>query len=636
MKKLIYVLVAIVVALGLCVVGINAYLNSGKIKQLAIDQVQQHIGRELIIEGDLSLSIYPSLGLKIEKVALKDNPNFSKEDTLSVDSLIVAVQLMPLLSNQLLIDQIALQNPSIRYVTNGQGITNFDDLKAKPNAEEATATSEAPSESNAPSEPWELVLSKLLINDGQVLIDNQGEQTRLGPLQLTINGEGLGKSNRLSLTSPVQVPGASIDLSLMTELVPAEDLSRIDLSQFELSLKGKGDMFVGGKLDTAVDAKGYLDTNASLLNLEGLNLRVDANNKLDGNVQINYAAKPSIVFALASKKLDLRPYMAASDSQSPTDSSTSSTDQSEKEPKEGDSQSAATNQEPDLSVLQSFDLNGSLEVDSLMIEQTTLSVVLAKVVVESGVLKVNTLKAKMFNGSLSAVANLDSNPKPHTAALTLDVKKVAARPMLKAFADFDKLSGNLAIAMDVKVKGLSTPNVRSSLSGPFAFTFADGAYHGVNVAQMIRNAKAAFSGSKSTAAEQEQKTDFSELLLQGNFAKQRANVSKMQMSSPLLRIDGKGNTHLVNESINFNLTTKVVASLEGQGGKNDLEGISIPLHIKGSWSQPSYEVDMKKLLEGSAKKEIQNRLEKELGLDAADDSDPKKQLLKGLGGLLGG
>ena len=105
------------------------------------------------------------------------------------------------------------------------------------------------------------------------------------------------------------------------------------------------------------------------------------------------------------------------------------------------------------------------------------------------------------------------------------------------------------------------------------------------------------------------------------------------LQSPLLRITGAGKVNLPKETIDYTLTTKFVGSLEGQGGKGyqELEGVSVPVHVGGTLSNPTYVPDLGAIVKDAARAEVDKRvqeekqkLEKKLGTDIPDS------LLKGL------
>jgi len=82
------------------------------------------------------------------------------------------------------------------------------------------------------------------------------------------------------------------------------------------------------------------------------------------------------------------------------------------------------------------------------------------------------------------------------------------------------------------------------------------------------------------------------------------------------------------------LTTKIVGSLKGQGGKalDELKGVAIPVRIGGTFNKPTYTPDLAAALGDvateKAKEKIEKKTQKLLKDRLGDEST--KQLLKGL------
>ena len=91
---------------------------------------------------------------------------------------------------------------------------------------------------------------------------------------------------------------------------------------------------------------------------------------------------------------------------------------------------------------------------------------------------------------------------------------------------------------------------------------------------------------------QPQKTDFS--VLGGTFTIRNGILSNndMEMQSPLLRVGGKGTVDLPKQTVDYRIEPKVVASLQGQGGKGNLGGVTVPILIQGPWNNLSYKPDV--------------------------------------------
>jgi AsmA protein len=96
--------------------------------------------------------------------------------------------------------------------------------------------------------------------------------------------------------------------------------------------------------------------------------------------------------------------------------------------------------------------------------------------------------------------------------------------------------------------------------------------------------------------------------------------------TPLLRINGKGTASLPAETVDYRVKATVVKTLKGQGGDElkDLVGIPIPIHVTGSFAEPSYALDTRELMQAMGKSKIQDAIEEKVG------DDRVKGLLKGL------
>jgi AsmA protein len=82
--------------------------------------------RTLKIDGDLAMSFYPSLGVRLGKASLSE-PR-STEEFASIGNARVSVRLLPLLSRQVVVDRVELDGVRARIVRAKDGRFNFDDL----------------------------------------------------------------------------------------------------------------------------------------------------------------------------------------------------------------------------------------------------------------------------------------------------------------------------------------------------------------------------------------------------------------------------------------------------------------------------------------------------------------------------
>ena len=62
-------------------------------------------------------------------------------------------------------------------------------------------------------------------------------------------------------------------------------------------------------------------------------------------------------------------------------------------------------------------------------------------------------------------------------------------------------------------------------------------------------------------------------------------------------MSGEGTINLPARTLNLRVNPQIVASLEGQGGKTDLQGLGVPVVISGPWASPRIYPDIKGILE---------------------------------------
>ncbi len=126
-------LLALGVALG---IFLAATLDVAKLKAELAQVIKEKKQRTLNIEGDVALSVWPSLGVKLGKTTLSEQR--SEQLFAALDSAHISVAIFPLLKMQVVIDGITLSGVSASIVRHQDGSTNIDDLLKKDKEESQT------------------------------------------------------------------------------------------------------------------------------------------------------------------------------------------------------------------------------------------------------------------------------------------------------------------------------------------------------------------------------------------------------------------------------------------------------------------------------------------------------------------
>lgn len=276
----------------------------------------------------------------------------------------------------------------------------------------------------------------------------------------------------------------------------------------------------------------------------------------------------------------------------------------------------------DFSMLKTLNADGRVRIGSLKLYNITTSNVRLDFKAGKGRLDIKPLTANLYQGTTSGSISLYADG-PKIAALQ-NISGVNIAPLLKDGLNKDILEGTGNVTFDLQAEGASIAAMKKSLRGKAALKLHDGAVKGFNIAAGLREAKAVLGvlqGEKIQNADMREKTDFSEL--SASFAVQGGVASNKDLSarSPLLRVSGKGNIDIGSETLNYLVKATVVASLEGQGGREpaSLKGVTVPVHITGPFASPKVGLDFNSLATERVKEELKTRA-----------TDTLKEKLKGL------
>jgi AsmA protein len=216
--------------------------------------------------------------------------------------------------------------------------------------------------------------------------------------------------------------------------------------------------------------------------------------------------------------------------------------------------------------------------------------------ISNRVLKITVNKLALAGGTINVAATVDGSGGAAALDYEISVSGAQAQPLLKAFAGTDRLSGTIDYETNGKATGRSEKDLVGALNGTGKFSIKNGAVHGINLAKTLRQA-----GSLGMAGGGEEKTDFAEL--SGTYTIKNGIIDNrdMKMLAPLVRLSGNGTVPMPPRTVDYGVTATLVATTEGQGGKDSLAGLPIPVKITGPWSNPSYQVDWKSVFSEMAK-----------------------------------
>ncbi|OLQ89602.1 cell envelope biogenesis protein AsmA [Vibrio ponticus] len=439
------------------------------------------------------------------------------------------------------------------------------------------------------------------------------------------------QANNLKYAVKGTAADLALDLKGGAQLTVDKAISKVTMKQLGLDATFEGATLPQSpmKVDMASDLTFDLTNSHLSFVLEKLTANAL---QFDGKLDVTLAEIPKIVFNLHSPEIDVDAFLGADkDEQAKADKDEAKSNESAEIAKDD------SNQEPDLSALKTLDVTGAITIDKFKAGNAKMQNVAAKFSVNRGLVKLTSFSSNLYDGSIKATATLDARKSPATYSAKKQIKGVQVLPLLIDVAQNDKLEGTGNIDVNVTGKGLATTTMKQNLAGTIKINFADGAVNGINVAQLIRENYAKFKGESLEGQEQVKKTDFSAMTATLNLKNGVVSTNNLHAQSPLLRVRGEGSANYLNDTADFTISTSIVGSLEGQGGKDidELKDITIPINVSGKWADPKFKLVFDDVLKQKAQKEIDRGLEKldeKLGEKIKDEKTKEaiNGLLKGL------
>lgn len=358
-----------------------------------------------------------------------------------------------------------------------------------------------------------------------------------------------------------------------------------------------------------------LEGSTNSINAKQLDLTLDQS-RLTGQLAINNFSKPAFNFKLKLDQIDADRYLPP-------------VEEGEAKPAASPATAAAGggSQLP-LEALRQINAKGTMDIGKMKATGLTSENIHVTINAADGLVKLTPMRADLYQGKYNGNVSLDARGDKLKLAIDESVKGVQAEPLLKDMSGKAQITGTANANAKLTGTGATVDEIKQTLSGNGGFSFTDGAVKGINIAGAIRKAKAALSGQKVADSDAPVQTDFS--TLSGTFTAKNGLIDNQDLSlkSPLLRISGAGQASLPKETIDYSLKVAIVGTISGQGGKElaELKGLTIPVKIGGTFSEPKPTVDLANLVKDKAKQELKAKAEDKIKEKLGDD----------VGGLLGG
>ena len=211
----------LLIAFGVLLVlggGLLAYIaatfDPNAYKPQIIQLVQQHTQRTLRLDGDIKLALWPGIGADLGRLSLSERN--SEKPFVAVEAARFSLKLLPLLSKQLVVDEVTVRGARINLARGKDGRMNFDDLLGEAPASPGKAGRQKPQPPAAGgSQQFAFDIDRVVIADSMLEFRDEAAGARYAVSKLNL------KTGRIASGVP-----ADIDLSLVVQ----GDRPKLDLA----------------------------------------------------------------------------------------------------------------------------------------------------------------------------------------------------------------------------------------------------------------------------------------------------------------------------------------------------------------------------------------------------------------------
>ncbi|MCO4839493.1 MAG: AsmA family protein [Rhodobacteraceae bacterium] len=616
------------------------FLPADRIARLAAEQIQAQTGRDVSITGDVSMTLWPVLGVSAGEIEV-GNADWARQGSmLTARNAAIGIDAMALLSGEIKITNIEAASPTIRLESRKDGRASWVFTDAS--GEAAIETETTPDR-----EAQAFSLQKLTVTDATLIYDAEGSDlVSYSGVDLALDWpERLGAADIQATLRP-----AGADVDVVATINGFAGFIAGDVQPVVARIKTSGgSLSLNGRASTAGDVAGRLglklsDTNAFLraLGLDGADLPRGLGRSVDMDADLTLTS---------DRRLSLRGMQADLGGNTITgaaDISLNGTPQINaqisagaldlKGATQGDSSSASSagsvgtgwpKDSIDASGLAAFNGEIALTASSIDLGSFQLGKTRALIKNDRSRMVFEMREVQAYDGTVSGEFVMN-NRGGLSVGGKIFAKSVSVQKVLRDAMDVERLTGNGDAEISFLGSGSNVDAIMRSLSGNGALRLGQGTIQGLDLNTLMGSG----NGSGGT-------TVFDSL--GATFAINAGNLRNddLLFVLPNYEARGKGRVGLGAQDIDYLFTP---AALRANSGK----GIAIPVSIKGPWSNPRIQPDLEaainlnlaeekaklkekaKALEDDTKARAQEKLEKELGVSTQDGQSVEDAVKKKL------
>jgi uncharacterized protein involved in outer membrane biogenesis len=427
-------LACIILVVGLTIF-IRLYLTDDRIKAYIIPEAEKALDRSVAI-GDIHVGLLR--GISIDDFIIREKDG--KDEFVTMKSFVLRYELLPLLQKKLVVNEIRLQEPTVRIFRNKAGTFNFESLAvltAKPTGPvEKTTTA-------APPLPIALTVDRIRIDKARLVL--QDERGELPSTETEANAKITISTGK--------------DFSSVRYQGTMDFIADTTFGDIKPHIEGKGDF----------DQDQFQFDIVTQLEKERIHF--------NGSVQ-NFAKTPTITLNGASDVLDID-HLIGLTAGLPQKGDTAAQTKKGKQ--------TATNRAPAAGIPPGLVARGRFEVAKALYRGMTVKDFTMQYTLDKGILTIDDLRAHTFSGELHSDLQVDLNQSDIVFNGKMGVRSLEITDLGSILARqlSDTVSGTLESSLTFAGAGTEWSTIRNVLTADGSFALQNGRFKNTPVTESV-------------------------------------------------------------------------------------------------------------------------------------------------------
>lgn len=685
LKYFFFLLGGIVALLVVAAIGFVLLFDPNDFRERIAAETKRMTGRDLAIEGDLEVSLFPWLAIGVGRTSLGNAEGFGDEPFASFDSARLSVRVMPLLlRREITVGTAELDSLVLNLAVARNGRSNWQDL---------IEAGEAAPEEAEPGAGVVLDIASIDVRDSAITYSDAqtGDTYRLTNVNMT--------SGRVAAGEPVPLSGG-LDFELqpaaLSGTVEVETVATFDADAATIRLD---DLSVDSEIEGLADVPATIEfrapsvvarTGDQVLEPGELELSVFDIDVTAAIEPFSYAASPEPaaairVAAFSPKSLmrrlniDVPPTadpdalgrlrlaarakvgasaIALSDVEMVLDDTTVKGTLSL--PREaggtlrfdlvGDTinlarymapaeqaETTTTDEVPveiPVELIRALNARGSLKVNEGYLGDLRFTNVELGLNSSDGRLRLQPIGADLYGGKYTGDVRVDAAGQVPAISVNEKIAGVQVGSLVAAIFEKENVSGTINGSFVLAGSGPDLSAIQRDLDGSMSLELIDGAFEGKDIWWEVRRAYALVKQQPVPERELPARTRFSNIRVQGPVSDGVFDNPDLFAELPFMQVNGKGTVDLAAATMDYRLSARVLDKPELAGAATpdeirDLTKAVIPLRIDGALADPNISIDVEGMLKERVQQEIDERkdelkerlLDKVLGGAGADTEE---------------